>query len=88
MANQTLAKGAKRMKLSFEQSIEKHTFNKELSDVCFLVGDDRERVYAHRFLLAIESDVFKTMFYGNLKEKQIDIEVPDLSFVGFRNMIK
>ena len=75
-------------RLTFEQSIGRYLFNPELADVCFLVGGERERIYAHRFLLAVESDVFKAMFYGELKENSYEIVVPDLSPIGFRNMLK
>ena len=75
-------------RLTFEQSIGRHLFNPELADVCFLVGKDQERIYAHRFLLAVESDVFKAMFYGEAKDDSFEIIVPDLSPVGFRNMVK
>ena len=78
----------KEPRLTFEQSIGRHLFNPELADVCFLVGEDRERIYAHRFLMAVESDVFKAMFYGELKDNSYEIVVPDLSPVGFRNMVK
>ena len=89
MANQLLAKGdASKPKLTIEQSIGSFFSNEKLSDVCFLVGDEREKIYAHRFPLAIESEVFESMFYGDLKETKYEIVVPDLSPVGFRNMMK
>ena len=80
--------GARRPKKTIEESISSHFLNPELSDVCFLVGEEREKIHAHKFFLAAESAVFKSMFYGRLKETQYEIEIPDLSPVGFRNMIK
>lgn len=74
--------------LTLEQSISRHLLNPELSDVCFLVGAEREKIYAHRFILAIQSEVFKSMFFGDLKEICYEISVPDLSPVGFRNLLK
>ena len=89
MANQALVQtGDKQPKLTIEQSLNRYISNPELSDVCFLVGEEREKIYAHRFLLAIESEVFKSMFYGELKESNYEIAVPDLSPIGFRNMMK
>ena len=89
MANQMLAnRGDKKPKQTIEQSINKLFSNPQLNDVCFLVGAEREKIYAHRLLLAIESEVFKSMFYGELKESGYEIEVPDLTPVGFRNLIR
>ena len=75
-------------KLTIEQSVKRLFNQSELSDVCFLVGEQRERIYAQKIFLAVESEVFKSMFYGDLKEANYEIEVPDLSSVGFRNMIQ
>ena len=92
MANQALVQtGDKQPKLTIEQSLNRYISNPELSDVCFLVGEEREKIHAHRFLLAAESEVFKSMFYGQLKESKpinYEVVVPDLSPVGFRNMLK
>ncbi|WKY01860.1 hypothetical protein Q1695_015683 [Nippostrongylus brasiliensis] len=40
--------------------------NSELSDVVFVVGE--ERIHAHRLLLAARSEYFRSMLYGGLKE--------------------
>ena len=89
MPNQILAKGdVSKPKLTIEQSISSYILNEKFSDVCFLVGDEREKIYAHRFLLVIESEVFESMFYGDLKETNYEIEVPDLTPTGFRNMMR
>ena len=64
-------------------------FNSEKSsDVCFVVGEQKAKFYAHRAFLSMYSDVFEQMFYGDLKEKGYEIEVPDLDPVGFENMLK
>ena len=64
-------------------------FNSEISsDVCFVVGQQKTKLYAHRAFLSTYSDVFIQMFYGNLREKSYAIEVPDLDPVGFENMLK
>ena len=90
MANQLLVNGGvSNPKLTLEQSIGRYFSNPKLSDVCFLIGEEQpEKIYAHRFLLAIESEVFESMFHGELKETRYEIDVPDLSPVGFRNMMK
>ena len=88
MANQMLVQSGdeEEPELTIEQLFA--VSNAELSDVCFLVGEELERIYAHRFLLAIESEVFETMFDDVPNDRQYMIEVPDLTAVGFRNMMK
>lgn len=89
MANQLLVQtDGKKPRQTVEQFINSHLWNPELSDVCFVVGEEREKIHAHRFFLAAESEVFKSMFYGELKETRFEIAVPDLSPAGFRNMLK
>lgn len=89
MTNQLLIKGTgEKPKLTIEQLIERYALNPDLSDVCFLVGSECEKICAHRFLLAAQSEVFKSMFFGDLKESKYEIAVPDLTPVGFRNMLK
>lgn len=57
----------------------------ELSDVCFKV--EGKSLFAHRFILAIGSPVFKSMFYGQLRE-QNEIEINDLTAVGLENVLR
>lgn len=59
----------------------------ELADVSFLVGENKKKVYAHRFVLAVGSPVFKQMLYGDLKEGDA-IEIPDLTVAGFKNALQ
>ena len=60
--------------------------NPELSDVRFLV--DGQTVYGHKVILAMGSPVFKSMLFGELKEKHEVIEIFDLSSVGFMNALR
>ena len=60
--------------------------NSELSDVRFLV--DGQTVYGHKFVLAMGSPVFKSMFFGELKEQREVIEIEDLTSVGFMNALR
>lgn len=62
--------------------------SKSTGDVCFVVGEQKTKFYAHRAILSMYSDVFQQMFYGDLKETNYEIEVPDLDPVGFENMLK
>ncbi len=85
--------------------------NQQFSDVQFLVGVNKDLVYAHKIMLAsgklnliikfidqlgltlsdLGSPVFEKYFYADHNLKMLTsepIEVPDLSTVGFINMIK
>lgn len=73
--------------LTLEQTMKSQINNPELSDCVFLVGERRTRIYAHKGLLAMSNPIFKSMFFGQLKEK-LEIEVPDLHEKGFLNLIR
>ena len=89
MANQMLVQSVvQKPRQTIGQLINSLYSEAKLSDVCFLVGEEREKLPAHRLLLAAQSEVFESMFNGELKETRNEIEVPDLSPVGFRNMLK
>ena len=60
--------------------------NPELSDVRFFVGG--QTVYGHKVILAMGSPVFKSMFFGELKEQREVIEIKDLTPVGFMNALR
>lgn len=59
------------------------------ADVFFVpdVGSNKERIPAHKVLLAAKSDVFKAMFYGELKEKG-DIKIVDASIAAFKEFLE
>lgn len=46
-----------------------------------------ERIPAHKILLAMESDAFKAMFYGDLKETG-DIEIVDVTVDAFKEFLQ
>lgn len=60
----------------------------DLADVFFVVGENKERICAHRIVLAVGSPAFKQMFYGGLKEENDVIEIPDLTAAGFKNALR
>lgn len=60
--------------------------NCDLSDVQFLV--EGQIVYGHKFVLAKGSPVFKSMFFGELREQSDVIEIEDLTLVGFQNALR
>lgn len=61
----------------------------ETADVVFVFDNNGsvERVSAHRCLLAAGSEVFKRMFFGELKEGR-EIQIVDVSIGGFRAFLQ
>ena len=81
--------GSVNSRMEVGNKVKSKLFNSEItSDVCFVVGDQKTKFYAHRAILSMYGDVFKQMFFGDLKEKGQEIEVLDLEPVGFENMLK
>lgn len=63
--------------------------NNELySDISFLVGPEKEKIFGHKNILSLGSLVFHRMFYGSLKENNDQITIPDISSRGFVNILK
>lgn len=50
--------------------------NPELADVCFLVGDERRKIFAHRAILASRCEVFRAMFSEQRSLKAGEMSVP------------
>lgn len=60
----------------------------EMANVAFLFDPPkRTKVFAHKILLALGSDVFKTMFYGQMKEVG-DITIVDASVSAFEEFLQ
>ncbi|TRY71737.1 hypothetical protein TCAL_08154 [Tigriopus californicus] len=51
------------------------------------VSGSGTRFRAHRFLLALRSPVFETMFFGSLVEQSNEIVVPDVTPAAFKAML-
>ncbi|GFT92697.1 hypothetical protein NPIL_37341 [Nephila pilipes] len=58
-----------------------------MSDVMFLVDQPPKRCPCHKLILGLGSQVFKAMFYGEIKEKD-EIHVPDVTKEGFSIMLR
>lgn len=58
------------------------------ADVHFTFDDDPAKVGAHRNILGVRSDVFKTMFYGALPEKTANICEPGVTSVAFMEFLQ
>lgn len=57
-------------------------------DVTFLVGRNRQRMSAHKYVLASRSCVFFAMFYGSVAEKENEIEIPDIEPDSFSSLLR
>lgn len=61
----------------------------EFADVVFVVGDNREKVYAHKMVLSIVSDCFRAMFTTGFKESAAtEIGIPDCSYGAFLSVME
>ena len=60
--------------------------NQKWSDVRFLV--EGQTVYGHKMILSMGSPVFRSMFYGELKETRETIEIEGISLIGFKNALR
>ncbi|XP_041379355.1 BTB/POZ domain-containing protein 2-like, partial [Gigantopelta aegis] len=60
---------------------------KIMCDVTFIVGENRKRIQAHRFILSLRSCVFMAMLKGPLAE-QDDIEIPDIESDTFEQVLQ
>lgn len=61
--------------------------NERYSDIKFIV--ENEIIYSNKSFLALNSPVFESMFFGELKhETNEPIKITDCSRKGFLNMIK
>jgi hypothetical protein len=57
-----------------------------MSDVVFIVGTEKVSIEAHKFMLASTSEVFYTMFYGSLPERNA-VVIPDGDSEAFSLML-
>lgn len=71
------------------QSVEKLFLDEKTADVHFIFNTDdgQKRIPAHKNVLALGNDVFKSMFYGGFKEVR-EIEVSDVSADAFVEFLR
>ena len=68
--------------------------NDRLSDVKFVAtnsngeSESKQVIPAHKFVLAIGSPVFETMFYGELAETKDTIELPDCDYESLLELLR
>ncbi|XP_048245930.1 BTB/POZ domain-containing protein 6-like isoform X2 [Haliotis rufescens] len=58
-----------------------------LTDVTFLVGDQRETIEAHKFILVSRSCVFHAMFCGSIPEMG-QVLIPDIQTDNFKTFLR
>lgn len=58
------------------------------SDVIFVVGEQREKVFAHKFILSLWSSVFEQMFRSRTESNEEPIEILNFNPSGFRSFLK
>ncbi|XP_048245932.1 BTB/POZ domain-containing protein 6-like isoform X3 [Haliotis rufescens] len=58
-----------------------------LADVAFLVGDQRETIQAHKFILVSRSCVFHAMFCGSIPETD-QVLIPDIQTDNFKAFLR
>ena len=51
--------------------------NEVLCDITFLVGEEKEAIKCHKYMLVSRSPVFYTMFCGALAETSETVTIPD-----------
>ncbi|XP_044737376.1 BTB/POZ domain-containing protein 2-like [Chrysoperla carnea] len=64
--------------------------NQQFADIYFIFKNDKEhqRIPAHKLILSVGSDVFKTMFFGSLPTQTDEIEILDVEPDGFKALLK
>ncbi|XP_078340650.1 BTB/POZ domain-containing protein 6-like isoform X3 [Crassostrea virginica] len=62
--------------------------NQVACDIDFMVGEDQERIPAHKYILISRSCVFLTMFCGPLAETQREINLPDIEPTVFNALLE
>jgi hypothetical protein len=62
--------------------------NPRMSDVKFLVGENKIEIFGHKTILAMGSPVFEAQFYGSVGSDVETIELPDLEPETFLLFLK
>ena len=66
-----------------------HMFNNsDMSDISFTCKDSDQTFYAHKYVLATSSAVFKAMFYGDLAEKNSVVHLCDTDEKGLEEFLR
>jgi len=64
--------------------------DEKTADVKFIARDSAEPVRAHKLILSLRSEVFRTMFFGAMRESMsecAEVEVPDVSREGLKTFL-
>lgn len=60
----------------------------KMCDVDFLLGKSKQRIKAHKIILACSSRVFERMFDGPLKEQNKEITIPNIDIMSFTEVLR
>jgi hypothetical protein len=62
--------------------------NKIVCDVTFIVGENKEEVQAHKYVLVSRSSVFYAMFCGPLATPGDNVVIPDIDVRAFAALLR
>jgi len=62
--------------------------NKDMSDVAFAFPSSHISLPAHKFVLSMRSEVFKTMFHGSLPEQGPTVQIEDVDTVTMKEVLR
>eukprot|EP01156_Anaeramoeba_ignava_P010383 Anaeramoba_ignava/a479579_11.p2 GENE.a479579_11~~a479579_11.p2 ORF type:complete len:187 (+),score=70.22 a479579_11:56-562(+) len=76
-----------------EKIMENIFHNQETSDIKFIVGNEKEEIFAHKLILSISSSYWKNQFYPpnwdqQEQKKMIEIFIPDVPVQYFVTILK
>jgi BTB/POZ domain-containing protein 3/6 len=67
----------------------RHMFNNsDMSDISFTCEGSDKMFYAHKYILATSSAVFKAMFYGDLAEKNSTLRLSDTDEISLEECLR
>ena len=67
----------------------RHMFNNtKFSDICFTCAGSSRAFYAHKYVLATSSVVFKAMFYGKTARESLFVHLNDTDAKSFEEFLR
>jgi len=74
---------------NFYNDLEKMIDTEEYSDVLFVIGSDKEPVYAHKIILSRRVEYFAIMFHSEMKETSNgQVTLPHIDIKHFRKILR
>ena len=91
MASKDENQGWQTTRKTLTERVEFPLNNSLMSDVSFVVRNasgEEESLAAHKFVLAVSSPVFYSMFYGKAPERRKEIDLPDCDSESFLELLR